>query len=305
MISSAKSSAKPSDAAAPQLTRRDAEAAAAAFPALMIEAERLAHTVAAGFHGRRRAGPGENFWQHRPFSFGDSIAAIDWRQSARAADRLYVRQNEWEAAAAVWLWRDPGPGFDFSSTADATTKRRRADVLAVALAILLSAAGERVGVLGDRTRPYAGRGAPALVLQALLGPAASAVTAPTAAGADPGARFVFFSDFYAAPESAVRAVEAAAAAGARGVLVQIVDPAEEDFPFAGRADFRDLTSTEHRLFGDAAAIKEAYTERFLAHRGALEELCRRCDWRFIAHRTSAPATDCLAALFAALEKRRR
>ncbi|HOP21282.1 MAG TPA: DUF58 domain-containing protein, partial [Amphiplicatus sp.] len=87
-------------------TRHEAEEAAALFPALMVEADRVAHTVAAGLHGRRRAGPGETFWQHRAYGFGDPVSAIDWRQSARAADRLYVRQNEWEAAAAVWIWRD-------------------------------------------------------------------------------------------------------------------------------------------------------------------------------------------------------
>ena len=43
-----------------------------------------------GLHGRRRAGPGESFWQFRPFVTGEAAARIDWRRSARD-DRLYVR----------------------------------------------------------------------------------------------------------------------------------------------------------------------------------------------------------------------
>ncbi len=112
--------------------RRDAEAAAATFPALLVEAERIAQTVAAGLHGRRRAGPGETFWQHRPYSFGDPVSAIDWRQSARVASRLFVRENEWEAAAAVFLWRDPSASLNFASLRNVPLKRRRADILAVA-----------------------------------------------------------------------------------------------------------------------------------------------------------------------------
>ena len=107
--------------------RQRAEEIAAAFPPLLIEAERIAHTVAAGLHGRRRAGPGETFWQHRAYAFGDPVSTIDWRQSARVADRLYVRQNEWDAAAAVWVWRDPSRSLDYASTRGLPTKRRRAD----------------------------------------------------------------------------------------------------------------------------------------------------------------------------------
>ena len=34
-------------------------------PELSLEAQRIAATVAHGVHGRRRSGPGENFWQFR------------------------------------------------------------------------------------------------------------------------------------------------------------------------------------------------------------------------------------------------
>ena len=175
--------------------RRDAEGAAATFPALLVEAERIAQTVAAGLHGRRRAGPGETFWQHRPYSFGDPVSAIDWRQSARISDRLYVRENEWEAAAAVYLWRDPSASLDFASLRTIPRKSQRADVLAVALSILLSQAGERIGLLGEERRPFHGRSAPSRVLEALMTQDKDR-SAPPPAHPRPGARVVMFSDFY-------------------------------------------------------------------------------------------------------------
>ncbi|MBY0422396.1 MAG: DUF58 domain-containing protein, partial [Parvularculaceae bacterium] len=307
--SSANSSPKRSEtggAGADKLSvRRAAEAAAAAFPALLIEAERVASTVSAGLHGRHRAGPGETFWQHRPYSFGDCVAAIDWRQSARSADRLYVRQHEWESAAAVWFWRDPSPSFDFASSPSVPTKRRRADILVIAAAILLSQAGERVGLVGGRPRPFSGRAAPALLLESLYAPSAALASEPPAFAAGSGARNVFVGDFYAAPEAFAAALKTAAAAGATGALLQIVDPCEEDFPYAGRTEFRDLESAARRLFGDAGAAKSAYRERFAAHRAALIDLSRRYGWTFLAHRTDRPVAAALLALYAALERKRR
>ena len=284
--------------------RHDAEAAAATFPALLIEAERIAQTVAAGLHGRRRAGPGETFWQHRPYSFGDAVSSIDWRQSARAPSRLYIRENEWEAAAAVYLWRDPSASLNFASLKSIPHKRRRADVLATALAILLSQAGERIGLLGQDRRPFHGRGAPSRLLEALLTEKETASTPPPAHPPS-GARIVMISDFYTDLAAVEASVKTLAAGGASGALVQICDPAEEDFPFRGRVEFRDLESRDRLTFGDTGALADAYKTQFAAHRSALENIARGAGWSFIAHRTDKAAHHALLALFTALGDMRR
>ena len=54
-----------------------AHALADRLPDLMVEAKRVANTVAHGIHGRRRAGPGETFWQFRQVQPGDPVGAID------------------------------------------------------------------------------------------------------------------------------------------------------------------------------------------------------------------------------------
>ena len=79
-----------------------AHALADRLPDLVLEAQRVANTVAQGMHGRRRAGPGETFWQFRQFQSSDAATVIDWRRSA-SSDHLYVREREWEAAHTVWL----------------------------------------------------------------------------------------------------------------------------------------------------------------------------------------------------------
>lgn len=281
--------------------RHGAERAAALFPAMLLEADRIAHAVSAGLHGRRQAGPGETFWQHRPYAFGDPVSSIDWRQSARAADRLYVRQNEWEAAAAAYLWRDPSHSLDYSSRKGAPTKRRRADILLAALTILLSQAGERIGLLGDGRRPFQGRSAPERMLEALdIARFDDAKGAPPLAVTPAGARIVMASDFFTDPSGVERAVAALASAGAKGALLQICDPAEEEFPFDGRVEFHDLESADRLVFGDTSALAGAYKAKFAAHRDALRALAQKNGWTFIAHRTDAPPQTALLALFAAL-----
>ncbi len=81
---------------------------------LLVEAHRIAATVILGVHGRKRSGPGETFWQYRPYSFGDNVQQIDWHRSARS-DRVFIRENEWEAANTLWLWASPSISMTFQS----------------------------------------------------------------------------------------------------------------------------------------------------------------------------------------------
>src|SRR4029434_6602183 len=71
-----------------------------AMPPLILEARRIASRVIHVVHGRRRAGPGENFWQYRRFVSGEAAQNVDWRRSARD-DHLYVRERVWEASHAI------------------------------------------------------------------------------------------------------------------------------------------------------------------------------------------------------------
>src|SRR6266566_3511112 len=106
---------------ATQRASGEARSLAQTMPRLILEARRIAATVIHGLHGRKRAGPGENFWQYRRFVWGEPARRVDWRRSARD-DHLYVREQE--------------PKLD------------RTLVVAFALAEVLVHAGERVGVPG-------------------------------------------------------------------------------------------------------------------------------------------------------------
>src|SRR5208283_4318888 len=139
---------------------------AAGMPRLILEARRVAATVIHGLHGRRRAGPGENFWQYRRFMSGEPASNVDWRRSARD-DFLYVREREWEASHTVWIWPDRSPSMAFASALTTDSKLERGLVVAFALAEVLVQGGERVGLPG-LLRPTASRNVIDKMAQAIL-----------------------------------------------------------------------------------------------------------------------------------------
>jgi uncharacterized protein (DUF58 family) len=286
-------------------TRDEAEQLAAHLPPLLIAAERLATATALGVHGRRRAGMGETFWQFRRYQPEDSSATIDWRQSAKS-QHLYVREREWEAAESVWFWRDGSAGMNFASSPSLPSKRERASVLALALASLLVRGGERVALLGGEFPPATGRVALRRIAHG-LSESASAAELPPATGTSRNSAIVWLSDFLVPFETIETRMRSLAHAGAHGFLVQVIDPAEEDFPFSGRVRFEAPTHIEETTLGRAETVRAAYRARFAAHVETLGQLARRLNWSFTRHRTDRSPQTALIALYAALggERARR
>lgn len=260
------------------------------MPRLILEARRVSTTLAHGLHGRRRAGPGESFWQFRPFVAGEAAAQIDWRRSARD-DRLYVREREWEAAHNVWFWIDRSASMGFASGLAQCSKVERALVLGLALADALVEGGERVGLLG-LTRATASRRIVETLAQALVGDRAG-LDDDRPRRSSPG-RFdeaILISDFLSPLAEVREAVAGLAGRGTRGHLVAIVDPVEETFPFTGQAVLHDLESNVSLAIGDAGSWGEAYRTRIAAHRDGLSEIARGQGWTLTVHRTDRPASE--------------
>jgi uncharacterized protein (DUF58 family) len=272
-----------------------AEQLGAALPPLLVEAERVAATVMPGVHGRRRSGPGEAFWQFRPYVAGDQASRIDWRQSAKS-DRVFVRETEWEAAQTVALWVAGGPGMDWRSSRDVPAKGLRCQLLVLALASLLLRGGERVRLFG-LPRPFAGRGALPQIADAL----AQMAPAPEDPRLARHARAVLFGDFWAPLEETRARLAALSAQGVRGHILQVIDPAEETLPYAGRVRFEGVGgSLAAALVPRVEAVRGLYGERLARHRAGLAALAQASGWSFATHRTDQPPEVALLSLHQAL-----
>jgi uncharacterized protein (DUF58 family) len=267
------------------------------LPALVLEARRVAMTVMFGIHGRRRAGPGETFWQFRQLESGDARQMIDWRRSA-SSDRLYVREREWEAAHTAWLWADQSPSMVFKSDLSKATKQDRALVLMLAIAELLIEGGERVGVLG-LTQPAAQRHPAERIAERLFEAIAAGQAMPSLPPETTLGRFsecILIGDFLEPIEAIEARIGHYAGQGVRGHLVQVLDPAEETLPYSGRVEFLDLEDGEAMLSEWTEGIRDSYRERLEAHRLALRLMADRLQWSLLLHRTDRPPEQAMLAL---------
>ena len=280
--------------------RGQAEALGASLPALLAAAEHLAANVAMGEHGRKRAGTGDDFWQYRAAYAGDSARSIDWRRSARS-DVQFVREREWQAAQSVMLWVDPSQSMGFSGASGRVTKGERAQLIALALGVLLLRGGERVGLVGDTSPPRAGRTQVLRLCDVLeRAGATDDYGTPDVQGLVAHGRAVFVSDFLGNMAGVEDGLARAADQGVRGLLIQILDPAEEDFPFDGRTIFQSMGGSISHETLRAGDLRGRYLARLAERKDRLQTLARATGWHYHCHHTAGAALPALLWAFNAL-----
>ncbi len=297
----------PDRAGGPDQVRLQAEALGARLPALLAEADRVAATVAQGVHGRRRAGTGDSFWQYRQLVPGESITRVDWRQSARSS-RAYVRETEWEAAQTVCLWCDRSASMGWRSEEGLPIKGSRAELLLLALAILLLRGGEHLRLLesGGAVSRFSGRQAAERLARQLLQdrPDAASIL-PLYPDLPPHARLVLIGDFLS-PLPEIEAMLARfAAVPVRPQLLQILDPAELDLPYDGRVRFEGTEGEPSQLVPRVQDVRDGYAAVLARHQADLAVLCARAGFGLLQHRTDRPPETALLALHAALGRQSR
>jgi uncharacterized protein (DUF58 family) len=247
-------------------------------------------------HGRRRAGSGENFWQFRRFVSGEEARRIDWRRSARD-DHLYVREQEWEAAHTIWIWPDRSPSMNFASRLARENKRDRTLIVAFALAEVLVEAGERVGLPG-LMRPTGSRAVIDRMADAIIHDPTERASLPQGFAPASLSEIVLLSDLWS-PIGEIRAtLTQLSTNGSQGHLVQIVDPAEETFPYSGRVEFIEPEGAGEITAGRAENWRRDYDARLQRHRSEIRAEASRLGWSFLVHRTDRAANELLLALHA-------
>lgn len=286
----------------PLMIRHRAEEASGGLPALMAAAEKAVATFHAGDHHQRKAGSGENFWQFREYDPGDLPQDIDWRQSGKS-DHLYIRQKEKQTAQSVLFWVQTDKGMQIRHGRALASKHETGIIISMALALLLTRAGERVGALSEPNR--LGRGEPALQhlgetlwrkpIALTNGPQLPIVgTLPKYSSA------VLCGDFMQPPDSLDLTLGLLATQAQQGLLIQILDPSEADLPFNGRMVFRSIDEQLEFPISHVPSIRRAYQERLQNHIDTVHMIARRHGYAHIVHVTRDNPREILPEAWRAL-----
>ncbi len=241
---------------------------------LELVARIVAEGTLSGLHRSPFHGYSAEFSQYRHYRSGDDLKYVDWKLAARTG-RLYTKQFRETTNLAATIVVDSSASMDFpvatSDAAPSTSKFRYATTIAAALAYLIAAQGDAVGLASEEV--FVGARTGRRHLQSLLASLA-AVVPRGVFRADEAIRLasdrlrrrgllLVVSDFYDEEERTFAALRLAARRGHEVAILQTIARDEIEFPYRRDLVFVDRESGR-RLEIDAPAARRSYTEQMSA-----------------------------------------
>ncbi|EJF75641.1 DUF58 domain-containing protein [Bartonella alsatica] len=263
------------------------------MPYFLLQAHRIANTLITGWHGQYKRGNGENFWQFRPYVEGESITRIDWRRSARD-EHTYLREHEWQTTQTVWLWPDQSASMHYCSRFSKISKGDHAIILTLALASLLAHSGEHIAI--PNLMP------PTMTTNVLERMALALAnhqnenSFPNFSTVTHFSHVIIISDFLDDLEKIIQHLTILSTKQVTAHLIEIVDPAEENFPYKGRTEFFDPETKEKYIFGKVERLRENYCKLYQERRQELANFCSRQEWTYHVSITNQPFTKTILHL---------
>jgi uncharacterized protein (DUF58 family) len=192
-----------------------------------------------GSRARQQRGEGQDFWQYRPLSDGESAAQVDWRKSARG-EHLLVREREQQSQRRSFLWCDMSGSMHYAGSRAARSKAAHGYLLGAALWHLAAQAGDELKLLGathilQRDMPQALRDARPMNSHDLREDDLLFVVSD----------FLGFDFAHQAHSGPIFAL-------------YVQDPDEIDFPFTGHIRFEGLEGEAPLIAPNAAALRDDY-----------------------------------------------
>jgi uncharacterized protein (DUF58 family) len=239
-----------------------------ALGGLEVRARWIVDGFLTGLHRSPRKGFSVEFAEHRPYLPGDDLRYLDWRIAART-DRWVVKQFEEETNLRALLLLDVSRSMAWAGPGRTLTKRRYAEQVAAALALLLLKQRDAVGMVrfDDVIRtavPPRARPAHFQRLMAAMQEPGDGGNSRLSLALQQSAHLVrrpglviVLSDLLMDRAEVEPGVRALRAAGHDLLVVQIQDPTERTLEGLGEARFVD-PETGVDLATDARSMRSAY-----------------------------------------------
>jgi uncharacterized protein (DUF58 family) len=252
---------------------------------LRLRARHIVEGYVAGLHRSPYRGFSIEFAEHREYAPGDDLRYVDWKVFGKS-DKVYLKQYEDETNLLCYLVLDTSESMTYIGPDSPLSKLAYAQSIAASLAWLILRQQDAVGLatFDDQIRALVRPAGNPSHLEQLLTVMESAVPGnKTAAGAifhDLAQRLtkrgvvIILSDFFDDLPSLAAGLRHFRHRQHDVIVLQILDPAELDFPFTQMTDFQGLENLPH-LPADPQLIRRAYQQEITTFCTSLEKECRR------------------------------
>ena len=274
---------------------------------LTLRARGTVEGAVTGAHRSPFHGFAAEFAEHREYAPGDDLRYVDWKIYGRS-DRVFVKQFEEETNFACHVLLDASESMSYRSDAAPLSKLEFAKHVAAAISYIVVKQQDAVGLITfdrevlETVRPGSQPAHWQQISHVLETTQSRVESRESRDGSEAQLSTVFtdfaerlsqrgvvivLSDLFADSESLMRGLKRLRHRKHDIRVWQIVDPAEEEFPFDDPTLFHGLEGWAD-LPVEPRLLRTAYQREFLAHRESLRRQCRDASIDFAVLRTDMP-----------------
>lgn len=282
---------------------------------LDLKARLIVEGYVSGLHKSPFRGFSIEFAEHREYVPGDDLRYVDWKVFGKS-DRIYLKQYEEETNFACWFLLDTSESMSYRSDGAALSKLDYARHVAAALSYLVLNQQDAVGLATfDRgVRSFVRAAAQPTHLKQLchvmetdgtgddtaLGP----ILHELAERIRQRGVVVLLSDLFDDVEALRLGLKHLRHRRQEVIVLQVIDPAEQDFPFADPTLFKGLEGLPE-LMTEPRSLREAYQREFEGFLGEVGALCRDLNMDHVLLRSDQPLDLALRTFLSARARRRQ
>jgi len=272
---------------------------------LELQARLIVEGYVSGLHKSPYHGFSVEFAEHREYVPGDDLRYVDWKVFGKT-DRYYLKQYEEETNFACHLLLDTSESMQYRSEGAAVSKLDYARYVAASLAYLITQQQDAVGLTtfdSEITNFLQPSSQPSHLKRLLHLMEEAPAQGETSLGSifhsvaertKQRGLVIIISDLFDDLETLLLGLKHLKHCRHDVSLLQVIDPAEQDFPFDEPTLFHGLEISADQMV-DPRSLKDAYHREFDGFLKEVRSHCRNLQMEYTLLRTDMPLDVALAS----------
>ena len=257
---------------------RSSEKIANLLPSLLSHSSILLKSLYEGLHSTRFAGKGENFWQYKEYTQGESVINIDWRKSA-SSKKILIKQREKELSKTVYLYFDRSYSMNYKSKGVNHNKFFLSALLTLTLCKLFSNNKEKVFIFNSDNKPI-NCSANINNFNVNFLKNKKKHSFPSINQFKDKSLCIFFSDFLFDSKDFKTLLEKCKKKEIQGYIIQILDPMEINFKLSSTTMLSDLETNETLVFDKDIDVENEYIKKIKKLEYDLRNIASYSNWKY-------------------------